>query len=131
VPVAHFCHLCYSGGRDQEDHISKPAQANSSKGPISKITHKKRLVQDLSSSPSTGKKKEALSVNGLNFPKKSHRLDQCLLFTKISPQWKRHTHRLKVKRCEIIFQKNRVQKKAGTALLTSENTIQGKIVKKL
>jgi hypothetical protein len=35
----------YSGGRDQEDHGSKPVQANSSKDPISKkkkITHKKK-----------------------------------------------------------------------------------------
>jgi hypothetical protein len=28
VPVAHGCNL--SGGRDQEDCVSKPAQANSS-----------------------------------------------------------------------------------------------------
>jgi hypothetical protein len=27
VPVAHACNPRYSGGRDQEDHGSKPAQA--------------------------------------------------------------------------------------------------------
>jgi hypothetical protein len=30
VPVAHAYNPCYSGGRDQEDHSSKPARANSS-----------------------------------------------------------------------------------------------------
>jgi hypothetical protein len=29
VQVAHACNPCYSEGRDQEDHGSKPAQANS------------------------------------------------------------------------------------------------------
>jgi hypothetical protein len=28
--VAHTCNLSYSGGRDQEDHGSKPTHANSS-----------------------------------------------------------------------------------------------------
>jgi hypothetical protein len=31
--VAHACNPSYSGGRDQEDHGSKPAQANSSPDP--------------------------------------------------------------------------------------------------
>jgi hypothetical protein len=35
VPVAHNCNPSYSGGRDQEDHSSKPAQANSFGDPIS------------------------------------------------------------------------------------------------
>jgi hypothetical protein len=30
VPVAHTCNPSYSGGRDQEDQGSKPAQASSS-----------------------------------------------------------------------------------------------------
>jgi hypothetical protein len=30
TPVAHTCNPSYSGGRDQEDHGSKPAQAKSS-----------------------------------------------------------------------------------------------------
>jgi hypothetical protein len=30
VPVAHACNPSYSGGRDQEDHGSKPARGNSS-----------------------------------------------------------------------------------------------------
>jgi hypothetical protein len=36
VPVAHTCNCSYSGGRDQEDCGSKPAQANSLRDPISK-----------------------------------------------------------------------------------------------
>jgi hypothetical protein len=34
--VAHACNPSYSGGRDQEDHVPKPAQANSLQDPISK-----------------------------------------------------------------------------------------------
>jgi hypothetical protein len=34
--VAHACNPNYSGGRDQEDPGSKPAQANSSQDPILK-----------------------------------------------------------------------------------------------
>jgi hypothetical protein len=34
--VAHSCSPSYLGGRDQEHHGSKPAQANSSRDPISK-----------------------------------------------------------------------------------------------
>jgi hypothetical protein len=52
VPVAHACDLSYSGGRDQEDHGSKPAWANSSRDPISgkkknnnKTFTKKELVE--------------------------------------------------------------------------------------
>jgi hypothetical protein len=37
VLVAHTCNPSYSGGRDQEDRSSKPAQANSSRDPILKI----------------------------------------------------------------------------------------------
>jgi hypothetical protein len=33
---AHTCNPSYSGGRHQEDHSSKPAQANSLPDPISK-----------------------------------------------------------------------------------------------
>jgi hypothetical protein len=43
--VAHAYNLCYSGGRDQEDCSSKPAQANSSSDLISKKNlHKKELM---------------------------------------------------------------------------------------
>jgi hypothetical protein len=46
VPVAHTCNPGYSGDRDQEDHSSKPAQANSPRDPISKKNyHKKGLVE--------------------------------------------------------------------------------------
>jgi hypothetical protein len=42
TPVAHTYNPNYIGGRDQEDHSSKPAQANSSQDPFSKnpITRK-------------------------------------------------------------------------------------------
>jgi hypothetical protein len=44
--MAHACNPGYSGGRDQEDYSSKPAQANSSRDPISKkICHKRGLVE--------------------------------------------------------------------------------------
>jgi hypothetical protein len=44
--VAHFCNPSYSGGRDQEDHGSKPTQTNSLQYHISgkKIITKKGLV---------------------------------------------------------------------------------------
>jgi hypothetical protein len=67
--VAHTYHPSYSGGRDKEDHGSKPAWANRSQDPISKIPSTKkagRVAQvvkhlsskheDLSSNPSTTKK---------------------------------------------------------------------------
>jgi hypothetical protein len=41
VLVAYTCNLSYSGGRDQEDCGSRPAQANSSQDPISKIYNTK------------------------------------------------------------------------------------------
>jgi hypothetical protein len=34
--MAHACNPNYSGGIDQEDHGSKPAQANSLQDPMSK-----------------------------------------------------------------------------------------------
>jgi hypothetical protein len=41
--VTHACNPSYFGSRDQEDLDSKPAQANSSRNPISKNqSHKKR-----------------------------------------------------------------------------------------
>jgi hypothetical protein len=40
--LAHACNPNYSGGRDQEDHILKPARANSSQDPISKILNPKK-----------------------------------------------------------------------------------------
>jgi hypothetical protein len=61
VPVAHTCNPSYSGGRDQKDLSSKPAQANNSWDPILKNLQKNRAggvaqVKALSSSPSTTKK---------------------------------------------------------------------------
>jgi hypothetical protein len=40
--LAHTCNPSYSGSRDQEDHGLKPARANSSQDPISKIPNTKR-----------------------------------------------------------------------------------------
>jgi hypothetical protein len=42
VLVAHACNSSYSGGRDQEDHGLKPAQANSSQDLITKKPSQKR-----------------------------------------------------------------------------------------
>jgi hypothetical protein len=42
VPVAHTCNSTYSGGRDQEDGDSRPAQANSLRDPIYK---KKKITK--------------------------------------------------------------------------------------
>jgi hypothetical protein len=39
--MAHACNPSYSGGRDQEDHSSKPAQANGFHDPIPKIPNTK------------------------------------------------------------------------------------------
>jgi hypothetical protein len=61
--VVHACNPSYSEGRDQKDCGSKPAQANSSRDPISKKPFTKielvewLKVKALSSSPSTTKKK--------------------------------------------------------------------------
>jgi hypothetical protein len=40
--VTHVYNPSYSGGRDQEDHCSKPALANSLQDPILKTLHKKK-----------------------------------------------------------------------------------------
>jgi hypothetical protein len=62
--VAHACNPSYSGGRDQEDRGSKPAQANNSTRPyLEKPFRKIGLVEwlklkALSSSPRTAKKKK-------------------------------------------------------------------------
>jgi hypothetical protein len=42
--VAHACNTSYSGGRDQEDHNLKPAQANSLQDPISENPIIKKLA---------------------------------------------------------------------------------------
>jgi hypothetical protein len=66
--VAHAFNPSYSGGRDQENHGPKPARANRSRDPISKIPITKRVfkVKTLISSPTTAKeKKRKLSPNNL------------------------------------------------------------------
>jgi hypothetical protein len=50
VPVAYACNPSYSGGRGQEDHGSKPVQANSLGDPILKKPITKRaggVAQDV------------------------------------------------------------------------------------
>jgi hypothetical protein len=42
VTVAHTCNPSSSGGREQEDRGSRPAQGNSSQDPISKKKKKKK-----------------------------------------------------------------------------------------
>jgi hypothetical protein len=37
MSVTHACNPSCSGGKDQKDHSSKPARANNSRDPISKI----------------------------------------------------------------------------------------------
>jgi hypothetical protein len=41
APVAHLRHPSYLGGSDLKDHSLRPPWANSSRGPISKITRAK------------------------------------------------------------------------------------------
>jgi hypothetical protein len=64
VPGTHTCNPSYSGGKEQEDQGSKPAQANSSQDPIEDTQYKKGLIERLpikeealSSALSTAKKK--------------------------------------------------------------------------
>jgi hypothetical protein len=46
--MAHTYNLSYSGGRDQEDHGSKPALANSLRDPnLENTQYKTRLVECL------------------------------------------------------------------------------------
>jgi hypothetical protein len=62
--VAHSYNPSYSGGRDQEDHHSKPTRANSSQDPISKKTFTRKglvkclKVKVLSSNPKKETKKQ-------------------------------------------------------------------------
>jgi hypothetical protein len=59
--MAHVCNPSYSGGRDQEDRVSKPAWANRLylEKPFTKIGLVEWLkVKALSSSPRTSKKKK-------------------------------------------------------------------------
>jgi hypothetical protein len=56
----HTCNPHYSGGRHQEDHDWKPAQANSLQDPISKTPSQKmagRVAQGVSLSPITSPSK--------------------------------------------------------------------------
>jgi hypothetical protein len=70
--VAHACNPSYSGGRDQEDFGSKPAQQIVHKTPSQKKHSLKKVlvewlkVKALSSSPSTAKKKKKDSKNTLS-----------------------------------------------------------------
>jgi hypothetical protein len=65
--VAHICNPSYLGGRDQKDHGSKPAQANSSARPYLKKPFAKTglvewlKVKALSSSPNITHTKQSYS----------------------------------------------------------------------
>jgi hypothetical protein len=48
APVAHAYNPSYSGVRDQEDHGSKPARANSLLDPILKIPNPKQAWKSVS-----------------------------------------------------------------------------------
>jgi hypothetical protein len=54
VLVAYASNPSYSGGRDQENHSSKPAPANSSKDPISKIPNTRKKKKQAWQSGSSG-----------------------------------------------------------------------------
>jgi hypothetical protein len=72
VLVAHACNPSNTGGSDQDDQGSRPAQTNSSQDPISKIPNRKKRAggvdqevehlpskcEILSSNPSIKKKKK-------------------------------------------------------------------------
>jgi hypothetical protein len=45
VLVAHICNPSYSGGRDQDNHGSRPGWTNSLRDPISKSPSKIELVE--------------------------------------------------------------------------------------
>jgi hypothetical protein len=70
--VSYVCNPSYPGGRDEEDHGLKPAQANSSarpylQKPVTKIELVEWLkVKALRSNPSTAKKKKEKKTNSEN-----------------------------------------------------------------
>jgi hypothetical protein len=74
--VAHTCNPTYSGGKDQEDHSSKPARANSSLDPI---LEKKKKSQNMADGVAQGV--------GPEFKPQYHR-------KKKSPNLKFHLHYL-------------------------------------
>jgi hypothetical protein len=85
------CNPSYSGGRDQEDYSSRPAQANSSRDPITKIGLVEWLKVSPSSNPSTTKKKKK-KADKQTTSSQCHLLASCwsplhpsLLFQDLSP----------------------------------------------
>jgi hypothetical protein len=67
APVAHSCNPSYYGGRDLEDHGSKPVLANSLRDPISKIpiTHTLKRAGGVTQTPVL-KKRKRMSRNTKN-----------------------------------------------------------------
>jgi hypothetical protein len=66
VRVAHACNPSYSGGRDQEDHGSKPSQAEFKRPYFKKLFTKIvewLKIKALSSNPSTAKKKKKKGIH--------------------------------------------------------------------
>jgi hypothetical protein len=64
--IAHACNPSYSGGRDQEDCGSKPAQANSFRNPISKKILRKKKKKKKAGEVAQKKKKKKKKRNNLN-----------------------------------------------------------------
>jgi hypothetical protein len=72
----------YSGGRDKEDHSSKPDWAKNSRAPILKIPNTKRVVEwlkvkALNSNPGTAKKKKYLSISIIKNKKGTASMIEC------------------------------------------------------
>jgi hypothetical protein len=76
VPVAHVCNPSYSGGRDQEDRGSRPAQANSLQDPISKIPNKTRAGRVAQVRKRLPSMHEALSSNLIPPKRKKKKKDE-------------------------------------------------------
>jgi hypothetical protein len=63
VLMAHTCNSSYSGGRDQEDRRSKPAQANSFQDPISKNNATQKKTGGVAQGVGTEFKPQYLQIN--------------------------------------------------------------------
>jgi hypothetical protein len=93
VLVAHACDPSYSGGSDQEDHLSKPDWANSSQDPISKNPSQKRaggvaqgVGPEFKPQYFKRKKKQQKTIGYKN------RNNLCFVYHHISSPWQRlHT----------------------------------------
>jgi hypothetical protein len=67
--VVLACNSAYSGGRYQEDRGSKPAQANKSQDPISKLPKRRNVAGVAQVTECLPSKHEVLSSKNLELPK--------------------------------------------------------------